>query len=192
MQTYNAVFDVSIDGPPQSRGKGLSFGVQGKGELPQISITRPCMRDTKGRPLLLFNKLPLNHVQELSVAVTNTGSLPVTVVANLASSASSAFALLPSTTEKESSVEKQLTVKSNQIKASEVAEILVVFKPVQVQQYKAMMWLRAECNQFDNLPVKLLGEGFQAQLAVENLRCLSSTRYETNRSPEVDDGMYFC
>ena len=52
------------------------------------------------------------------------------------------------------------------------------------------MWVRAERNQFDNLPIQLLGEGYQAHLVVENFRGISLTHYEAETAPEVDDGMY--
>ena len=119
----------------------------------------------------------------------NIGSVPTTVLANLSSSGNNnAFSLLQHTTEEDSSTEERLTVKSSPIQAGETAKVTVVFKPTQVQPYKAVLRLRAERNQFDSLPIYLLGEGLQPHLVVENLRGISLTPYEAESCSEVDDG----
>ncbi len=47
----------------------------GEGNLPRISIVKPSVRNKKGQPLLLFQRLLLGRAQTLPLLVTNEGTL---------------------------------------------------------------------------------------------------------------------
>ena len=185
------MFDVSVDGPPATKDKGLSFEVQGEGDLPQVSVTKPLTYNAKHQPLLLFSKLLLNHVQGLQVAVTNTGSIPATVVAHLVSAENSAFTLMHPTIDGGGSIEEAHSAKLNELQAGETAEITVLFKPMLIQQYKTTLRVRVEHNQFENTSIQLIGEGYQADLAVENIRGSALTLDEMETIAEDAEGLYW-
>lgn len=78
------MFEASIDGVPQSvikNGRSLTFDVSGEGNLPRISILQPTVRNKKGQPLALFQRLLVGRKQTLPLHVTNDGTLPSKVTA---------------------------------------------------------------------------------------------------------------
>ena len=184
------MFDVSVSGPPGTKDKGLSFDLQGEGDLPQISITRPLTYNAKHQPLLLFNKLLLNHVQELQVAVTNMGSIPATMAAHLASDENNAFTLIPPHLDSGGDVNEALSVKSNEIPAGKTREIIVRFKPTLTKQYKSTLRIRVKHNQFESTSVQLIGEGYQADLSLEKIRGPPLTFDEMETITEDAEGPY--
>ena len=62
-----------------ARGRGLSFELQGEGNLPQLAVIKPSLRNTRGHPLLLFRRLLLHQSQRLGVTLRNTGTMLATV-----------------------------------------------------------------------------------------------------------------
>ncbi|XP_067327017.1 hydrocephalus-inducing protein homolog [Anolis sagrei] len=96
MQSYHCIFEASIDAPPSvsSKSKHLHFEVVGDGNLPQVTVVRPVLRNKKGAPLLLFRRLLLGHTETLPLLIKNSGSTLVQLYLDVTDE-HSAFRLKP-------------------------------------------------------------------------------------------------
>ena len=169
---YTAILDASIEGPSQAKSKGLNFEIQGEGYLPQISVTQPALRSSKGQPLLLFKRLLLNHSQVLPISVCNTGSISATVTTEMNSK--SGFSLLPVTrdTHEEDEGSDGTAPLMLHLNVGETHEILVAFLPQSAMQYKGLLQLRVQDNQFENISVLMVGEGYEDEVVIKDIHGL--------------------
>lgn len=175
-QVYTATLDASIEGPSQAKAKGLSFEIQGEGYLPQISVTQPALRSSKGQPLLLFKRLLLNHTQVLPITVCNTGSISATVTTEM--EPRSGFSLLPvnrdahrKDKEEDESCDGTAPLMLR-LNVGETRKILVAFLPQSAMQYKGLLQLRVQDNPFENTSVLMVGEGYEDELVIEDIHGL--------------------
>ena len=179
MQCYNASFEVTPEG---TKSKGLVFDLQGEGNLPQVNITQPTLHNARGHPLLLFRKLLLSQSQALPITLRNTGTIPAKVL--LENKGSKAFSIVD--TENGATLDSDNDTSSNspQDKSSsdsappfsaslgvnESKQCLVVFKPRSVKKYRSEMCVRILDNQFEKMIVQLIGEGYEDEVYLENVR----------------------
>ena len=183
IQTYYTVFEAVPDGV--KGGKGLSFEIQGEGNLPQVSLVKPTLRNPKGHSMLLFKRLLLNHTQFLPLTLKNTGSIPATVFIETLSG-SPAFAVLPddqsyesvpgnyaassSKNEDHGTKHKHPLPEPFNLAVNETKDCVITFRPSAVKKYRGELCVRIQDNQFEKLPVQLIGEGYEDEVCVENIR----------------------
>ena len=170
---YNASFEVTIDGPSQAKSKGLTFDIQGEGNLPQVAITKPKTHTGEhGHHVLLFQKLLLGEKQVLPIALSNVGTINATVTVTMGTQESEdSFGVSYSTIDEDgeeflyTSLPLTLDIPIGQTK-----EILVSFRPQLVQTYKTQLKVVVDNNQFETIVVSLIGEGYQDDVVVHNIR----------------------
>ena len=180
MQSYNATFEVAPEG---TKSKGLTFDLQGEGNLPQVSITQPTLHNARGHPLLLFSKLLLSKSQALPITLRNTGTIPAKVLLEIAGS--KAFSIvdtqnldLDSENDTRSDSPQDMNFKGSEsappclvdLGVSESKECVVVFKPHSVKKYRGEMRVKILDNQFEKMIVQLVGEGYEDEVYLENVR----------------------
>ena len=188
-QSYSAIFEAIPDG---TKGKGLTFELQGEGNLPQVAITRPNLRNAKGQLLLLFRRLLLAQSQTLPVTLQNTGTIPATVLIETTAGHHSFRVSLPGSDSDEGDEQKdpngedsssqkelpRLKSKSSSgppplpigLAINESREFLVTFHPHLAKKCRGELCVRIQDNQFENLPLQLVGEGYEDEVCIEGIR----------------------
>ena len=201
MQLYSATFEAIPDG---TKGKGLCLELQGEGNLPQVSIIRPTLRNPKGNHLLLFRRLLLHQEQILPLTLKNTGSIPATVFIETASGSQS-FTVLSSDDDKatitsQTSSEEKVTEYSTlppplaiDLPVNTTQDCMMMFKPHALKKCRGELCVRIQDNQFEKLPVQLIGEGYEDEVCIENIRGqLANEPTDVDEAPEDVEGMYMC
>lgn len=199
MHAYSAVLEATPDG---ARGKGLIFELQGEGNLPQVSILSPTLHNAKGKPVLLFRKMLLNHSQTLPVRLKNTGTIPATVLVEVKSGGKD-FTIAPednivtdvkSPSGPEMSREPStvITLCSLVLDVNETQECLVVFEPRLITKCLGELSIRIKDNQFEKMAVQLVGEGYEDDVCLENIRGGEHERKEepNNVAEQVEGRSY--
>ena len=181
-------------------GKGLSFEICGEGNLPQVAILKPSLTNAKGHRLLLFRRLLLSQSQSLAVTLQNTGTIPATVVIETVSGhrsfsiqppvpaedeelelldnrASSGEAVEPHESAESVPIAKREGKHSSgpppvplRLHVNETKEFVVTFQPHVAKKCRGELRLRIRDNQFENLPLQLVGEGYEDEVCIENIR----------------------
>ena len=193
MQSYSSLLEAIPDG---TKGKGLTFELQGEGNLPQVSIVRPTLHNAKGNPLLLFRKLLLNHSQALPVTLKNIGTIPAKVFLEM-TSGSQAFSI--DTTEHlttnledlDSSCEPNTVPPpfSVFLDVNKTKDCMVVFEPHVIKKCRGEIYVRIQDNQFEKMTVQLVGEGFEDDVHIENVRGeVFDRKVEIEKVPEEVEG----
>lgn len=193
IQTYNTVFEAVPDG---TKGKGLSFDIQGEGNLPQVSLLKPTLRNPKGHSMLLFKRILRNRSQFLPLTLKNTGSIPATVLIETISG-SQAFTVVPA----DEDVPGEYAKNDNHPKpklpppeafhlaVNETRDCMIMFRPSTVRKYRGELCVRIQDNQFEKLPIQLIGEGYEDEMCVENIRGQFDTEaMSIEEVPEDVDG----
>lgn len=172
------------------KAKGLTFELQGEGNLPQVSIEKPVLRNAQGQPLLLFKRLMVGHTQSLPVLVRNVGTIPATLVVAVISGHQSFSVVQPNIEEEEEEVEEvkermeeeevmgriqdrpAARQASTVVKLGldEVKELNVLFQPAQPEKCNGELQLKIEDNQFENLRMVLVGEGYKEDVGIDNIQ----------------------
>ncbi|XP_053255366.1 hydrocephalus-inducing protein homolog [Podarcis raffonei] len=206
MQNYQCIFEAAVDAPPSvvAKSRNLSFEVTGDGNLPQVTIMRPVLRNKKGNPLLLFRKLLLGHTEILPLVFKNCGSILVQLFLNI-SDENCAFTLKhrPTTkciymtsqneeNEPSEGVRKPHTA-SLILHNGESAEFDVVFQPTLAQRIEGLIHLSIVDNQYEETSIQMVGEGYQDDVVLDNVHSLitetDSERHleeNTAEAPRID------
>ena len=226
LQTYSAIFKVVPDGPfkatpdssKEKKESELSFELQGEGNLPQVAIVKPNLRNAKGQPLLLFRRLLLAQSQTLPVTLQNTGTIPATVLIETISGHHSFSVSLPEGAEETSSdkrventdLELQSEATSSPKKITkrypgpppvpiklaigETRDFVVSFRPRAAKKCRGELCLRIQDNQFENLLLQLVGEGYEDDVCIESIRGQlgEPPSLESEELPEEVDGEVMC
>ncbi len=193
LQSYNAQFEVSIDGPSQAKSKGLTFDIQGDGNLPQVTIIKPKTQTGEhSHRVLLFQKLLLGEKQVLPILLSNVGTINSTVTVTMETQEShDCFGVTYTTIDNngDESLYTSLPLSLN-IPVGSTREILVSFRPQLVQTYKGQLLLVVDGNQFENMTVALIGEGYQDDVVVHNIRgpadCVTMVNTELLNGGNID------
>uniref|UniRef100_A0A803TEP1 HYDIN axonemal central pair apparatus protein n=1 Tax=Anolis carolinensis TaxID=28377 RepID=A0A803TEP1_ANOCA len=186
MQSYHCIFEASVDAPASvsSKSKHLLFEVSGDGNLPQVTVVRPVLRNKKGAPLLLFRRLLLGHTEMLPLLIKNSGNIPVQLYLDV-SDENSAFSLKPTSTTQctymnykteehgpsEGGKGKPHTA-SLFLPIEESAEFEVVFHPSLTQRLEGQIRLSIVDNQYEETRIQMVGEGYQEDVTLDNIRSL--------------------
>ena len=175
IQTYYTVFEAVPDG---TKGKGLSFDIQGEGNLPQVSLLRPTLKSPKGHLMLLFKRLLQNRSQFLPLTLKNTGSIPATVHIETISG-TQAFTVVPADEDapdnyaKEEDPPRKPKLPPSEafhLAVNETRDCMIMFRPSAVKKYRGELCVHIQDNQFEKLPIQLIGEGYEDEVCVENIR----------------------
>lgn len=180
IQTYTSVFEAYPDGYKQ---RALTFELQGDGNLPQVSVVRPSLKNAKGQPLLLFKRLLTDQKQTLSVGLQNTGTIPATVQIRTRTGkqhytvALPEMNVIPSREKNGTSKEKKQHCRKGSaspplslgLDAGETKTFMVTFHPGISEKCQGELSLRIQDNQFETLSIQLVGEGYQDDVSVENI-----------------------
>ena len=179
------------------KAKGLTFELQGEGNLPQVSIEKPVLRNAQGHPLLLFKRLMVGNAQGLPLVVRNVGTIPATLVMTLGSGHESFSIARPKVGEEEEEEEEgeaEGGVEEDEVAGTcqtgprmqkapppptaiklgvdEVKELKVLFQPAQPNKCSGELQLKIQDNQFENLRIVLVGEGYKDDVAIDNIQSI--------------------
>ncbi len=193
-----------------------------------VAIAKPSLRNAKGRPLVLFRRLLLTQSQTLPVLLQNTGTIPATALVETTSGhqdfkvssvdgpeveeggetpGTADLASQPESTRQPSSGRKSPTQALMtppppllvRLGIGEAKEFLVTFQPHATKKCRGELCLRIEHNQFENLPVQLVGEGYEDEVCIENIRGQieepltgQPASDETQELPDDVEGIIMC
>ena len=157
----------------------MSFELQGEGNLPQVAVVRPTLRNAAGQYVLLFKRLLLGRCQVVPITLENTGTIHATIVAenhskdNSYSISMQEASLQPqesSNEEKGEGSEFASVPVSMELAVGEKQDLLVMFQPNSAKRCSGLVHLRIKSNQFENLSIQLVGEGYEDDVSIENIR----------------------
>ena len=178
IQSYSAMFEVL---PDSAKSKSLTFELQGEGNLPQVSVMRPLLRNSKGYVCMLFQRLSLQHHQTLPLTLKNTGTIPSTVVIEVTRGANVFDLLSPEMPSENDDAEEcrespspppggPQTPVMLQLGVGESADCHIKFTPQTTEKYNGELWVTIKDNMFEKFPVSLVGEGYQSEVSIDNIR----------------------
>lgn len=188
IQSYSAYFEAI---PDSAKGKPLAFELYGEGNLPQVSVVRPSLRNSKGYSCLLFQRLSLQHHQILPFTLKNTGTIPSTIVLEI-TQGNSTFELLWNSDEEAEFSDVESSSSSHtlphgpvtlQLDVGETCDCHVKFMPQEVQKYKGELWVTINDNMFEKFPINMVGEGYEDDINIDNIR----GQVEDERITECDE-----
>ncbi|MEE6500185.1 hypothetical protein FKM82_003696, partial [Ascaphus truei] len=183
MQMYQCIFEASVEGMGSAHSKTriLTFDISGEGNLPRVAILRPVLRNKRGNPLLVFQRLLLGQCQQLPLVLKNEGSIPAQLNIDMPHD-QGVFTLKPKpnthciypiwSSEGESeppSKELRAHTASLILHPGDTAEFDVVFRPASAQRSEAVLRMSVLDNQYDQTCVQLVGEGYQDELTLDNI-----------------------
>ena len=189
IQTYTAIFEASPDSKPDSYKqslKPLTFELQGEGNLPQIAILHPTLKNAKGQPLLLFKRLLKTHSQTLRVTLKNTGTISATAHIQIKAGKQHYSVVLPDSSSLKQTVALQGTELEKDrsegrprsacplllidLAVEETRDVLVVFCPAATGRCRGELCMRIQDNLFEALSIQLVGESYEDDVSIQNIR----------------------
>lgn len=193
ISAYPAILEVI---PDSGKARPLAFEIQGEGNLPQVSIVKPTLRNSKGNHCLLYQRLSLQHHQTLPFTLKNTGSIPASLVMEVVSGVS-AFQILshPEEAASRDLVDESTTLSapvSLSLKPEETADCYMRFAPQGVKKYKGELRVRVHDNIFERLSIQLVGEGYRDDICIDNIRGqVEGKMDELDEVPEDVEGILY-
>ncbi|KAM8946018.1 LOW QUALITY PROTEIN: hydrocephalus-inducing protein homolog [Pelodytes ibericus] len=200
MQLYQCIFEATVEGAGSilSKTRNLTFEMNGEGNLPRISVTRPALRNKRGNPLLLFHRLLIGQCQQLPLVLTNEGSIAAQLNIDMPGDGGT-FRLKPKHTTRciypvctsydESSTQSPVRHAHSAsliLPPGDTAEFTVVFQPTAPQRYDMALRLSVMDNQYEQICVQLLGEGYEDDITLDNIHSLGAAM-DPAGSLEEDD-----
>ncbi|XP_044126636.1 hydrocephalus-inducing protein homolog [Bufo gargarizans] len=183
MQSYQCSFEATVEGIASalSKSRSLTFDISGEGNLPCVTILRPALRNKRGNPVLLFQRLLIGQNQQLPLVLKNEGSVPAQLNIDLPEE-TRAFYLKPKPTThciypawtetgclEQSGAGHRAHTASLILRPGELAEFVVGFGPQEPQRYEAALLLSVLDNQYEKSCVQLVGEGYKEDLTLDNI-----------------------
>ncbi|XP_048648423.1 hydrocephalus-inducing protein homolog isoform X1 [Marmota marmota marmota] len=196
MQTYQCIFEATLDGLPSSlaRNRGLIFDIVGEGTLPRVTVVRPVLYNQYGNPLLLFKRLLLGHSEKLPVILKNNGTVPAQLHVDLQDQLG-IFSLKkrPNTSfiyiieeNKPNEKAKKPHMASLVVSPGDTAEFDVVFHSQKAGRMTGFIHLSVINNQYEETLIHLVGEGYEDDITLDNIHGLvPSAGQETSPISEV-------
>ncbi|XP_054026269.1 hydrocephalus-inducing protein homolog [Dryobates pubescens] len=191
LQSYHCTFEAALDvqtSPAAGRAQRLSFELSGEGKLPEVRVLRPARRDRRGKPLLLFRRLPLGAWEKLPLVLHNAGTVPAQVLLDLLDEEGVFFLKAkPSTKclyqgvgmqEDSAGGGRRLHTASLLLQQGQAAELEVGFKPTLPQRLEGKLQLSVLHNPYEETTIRLLGEGHQEDCTLDNIQGLGAEREE--------------
>ncbi|XP_059569698.1 hydrocephalus-inducing protein homolog [Alligator mississippiensis] len=198
MQSYQCIFEVSIDGQPSlvSKSRNLTFDIIGDGNLPRVTIMRPVLRNKRGNPLLLFKRLLLGHSEKLPFILKNSGVIPVQMMIDLldeqgvfslkAKPTTNCFSLAQNEEEESTREGRKPHTASLILHNGESVEFDVLFKPTMAQRVEGKIHLLVVDNQYEETNIQMVGEGYQDDITLDNIHGLVDS-IEENAEGQLED-----
>ena len=179
IQTYMSLFEAYPEGYKQ---RALTFELQGDGNLPQVKVVQPSLKNAKDQPLLLFRRLLTDQSQTLQVGLQNVGTIPAVVQIRTKAGKQHYSVVVPDGDEERTLISEgeigdeevykkgSATVpKSLCLEADEIRNFSVTFHPCTAEKCRGELSLRIQDNQFETLSIQLVGEGYQDDVSIENI-----------------------
>ncbi|XP_056680687.1 hydrocephalus-inducing protein homolog isoform X2 [Monodelphis domestica] len=197
MQTFQCVFEASLDGLPNflSKTRNLSFDIVGEGNLPRVMIIRPVLYNQKGNPLFLFKRLLVGQSEKLPLILKNNGTIPAQLLIDLRDSTQT-FSLKgrPSTKyiyiiEENSPTEiaKKAHTASLIIYPGETGELDVQFQPDKPERMTGTIRLTVINNQYEETIFQMIGESYEDDITLDNIHGLVNSKSDMEEIIEFTD-----
>ncbi|XP_031731518.1 hydrocephalus-inducing protein homolog isoform X1 [Anarrhichthys ocellatus] len=175
IQLYSAVFEATLE--IINRSKVLEFDLMGEGNLPNICVVRPALRNSRGCPMLQFTQVLVGRRHTRPLVLLNDGNVPAQVqidmldkhgVFTLKAAPGNTCSSIHSTQidSERQSVHRAMV----RLDVNEQVELEVSFcsdKPLSVE---AKMSLQVEDNQYGKTTIQVTGEAYQGIVSLDNIR----------------------
>ncbi|KAJ1558923.1 hypothetical protein HK096_003058, partial [Nowakowskiella sp. JEL0078] len=156
IQSYAGTFETIVENVAESKNKILSFELRGEGSLPRIVIEKPSLKTKSGISLLKFKKLFIGASQTLPIVVRNEGIINAKYKIEWSSKKTDEFQCKGTN-----------SLHSLQPQASSIIDIHC--KPTSIKKIEAELKIKVIDNNFEDLLIKLVGEGYLDDLTFDNL-----------------------
>ncbi|XP_075045519.1 hydrocephalus-inducing protein homolog [Mixophyes fleayi] len=178
MQMYQCIFEAAAEGISNllSKTRSLTFDISGEGNLPRVTTLRPVLRNKRGNPVLLFQRLLIGQSQQLPLVLKNEGSIPAQLNIDLPEDGR-VFCLKPKPSTRciypawGEGREPGLRAHTASLilHPGDTAEFEVLFCPPEAQRWEAALHLSVPDNQYEKSLVQLVGEGYKEDLTLDNI-----------------------
>ncbi|XP_076989079.1 hydrocephalus-inducing protein homolog isoform X4 [Tamandua tetradactyla] len=198
MQTYQCIFEATLDGLPSNltKNRSLIFDIIGEGNLPRVTIVRPVLRNRSGNPLLLFKRLLIGHSDKLPLILKNNGTIPAQLHVDLRDKLG-VFSLKgkPTTSyiyiveeNKPNTKAKKAHTASLIVSPGETAEFEVFFHSQKVGRMVGTIHISVINNQYEETVIHMVGESYEDDITLDNIHGLvTSASQEVSDISEVPD-----
>ncbi|XP_027261798.1 hydrocephalus-inducing protein homolog isoform X2 [Cricetulus griseus] len=184
MQTYQCIFEATLDGLPsnQARSRGLVFDIIGEGTLPRVTVVRPTLYTQNGNPLLLFKRLLLGHSEKLPLILKNNGTIPAQLhvdlrdqrgVFSLKGRPTTSYIYIIEENKPNERVKKAHTA-SLVVCPGDTAEFDVFFHSKKIGRMTGSIHLSVINNQYEETLIQLVGESYEDDITLDNVHGLIS------------------
>jgi hypothetical protein len=157
MQSYNGMFEATVEGVNDPKFKTITFELRGEGTLPRINIERPTMRSKTGLLMLKFKRGLIGTSQVLPIILKNDGIIDAKVKLDWNSSCAGQF-------------ECSSIVGYMKVKPQEIRKIDIKCTMREARQIEGELRLSVVDNRFEDTLIQLVGEGFMEDLTIEGLK----------------------
>ncbi|KAM5208569.1 hydrocephalus-inducing protein homolog isoform 3-T4 [Hipposideros larvatus] len=196
MQTYQCIFEATLDGLPSNltKNRGLMFDIVGEGNLPRVTVVRPILHNQYGHPLLLFKRLLLGRSEKLPLILKNNGTISTQLhvdlqdqlgVFSLKGKPTTSYIYIIEENKPHAKAKKAHTA-SLVVSPGDTAEFDVVFHSQKVGRMTGIIHLSVINNQYEDTVIHLVGEGYEDDITLDNIHGLMvSTSQEASDSSEA-------
>ncbi|XP_044515296.1 hydrocephalus-inducing protein homolog [Gracilinanus agilis] len=185
MQTFQCVFEASLDGLPNflSKTRNLTFDIVGEGNLPRVVVIRPVLYNQKGNPLFLFKRLLVGQSEKLPLILKNNGTIPAQLLIDLRDNTQT-FSLKGRPTTKyiyiieensPTEIAKKAHTASLIIYPGETGEMDVHFQPDKPERMTGTIRLTVINNQYEETIFQMIGESYEDDITLDNIHGLVNT-----------------
>ncbi|XP_057569314.1 hydrocephalus-inducing protein homolog [Hippopotamus amphibius kiboko] len=196
MQTYQCIFEATLDGLPSNlaKNRSLVFDIIGEGNLPRVTVVRPILYNQHGNPLLLFKRLLLGHSETLPLVLKNNGTIPAKLhvdlqdqleVFSLKGKPSTSYIYIIEENKPQAKAKKAHTA-SLVVPPGDTAEFDVVFHSQKVGRMAGIIHLSVINNQYEETVIHMVGEGYEDDITLDNIHGLvASSSQEASDISEI-------
>ncbi|XP_045149859.1 hydrocephalus-inducing protein homolog [Echinops telfairi] len=182
MQTYQCIFEATLDGLPSNltKNRNLVFDIVGEGNLPRVMVVRPILHNQFGNPLLLFKRLLLGRSEKLPLILKNNGTIPAQLhidlrdqlgVFSLRGRPMTSYIYISEENRPKAKAKKAHTA-SLVVSPGETAEFDVLFRSQKVGRMEGTIHLSVVDNQYEETSIHLVGESYEDDITLENIHGL--------------------
>ncbi|XP_058135740.1 hydrocephalus-inducing protein homolog isoform X1 [Dasypus novemcinctus] len=198
MQTYQCIFEATLDGLPSNltKNRSLVFDITGEGNLPRVTIVRPILLNRSGNPMLLFKRLLIGQSEKLPLILKNNGTIPAQLhvdlrdqlgVFSLKGKPTTSFIYIIEENKPNAKAKKAHTA-SLVVSPGETAEFDVFFHSQKVGRMTGTIHLSIINNQYEETTIYMVGESYDDDITLDNIHGLvTSTSQEVSYISEVPD-----
>ncbi|XP_077612463.1 hydrocephalus-inducing protein homolog [Crocuta crocuta] len=195
MQTYQCIFEATLDGLPSilTKNRSLVFDIVGEGNLPRVTVVRPVLYNQYGNPLLLFKRLLLGQSEKLPLILKNNGTIPAQLHVDLRDQLG-VFSLKgwPTTSyiyiteeNKPNAKEKKAHTASLVVLPGDTTGFDVIFQSQKVGRMTGTIHLSVINNQYEETNIHLVGEGYEDDITLGNIHGLVVS--SSPEAPEISE-----